>query len=146
MDKDKVTELLSKYPYYKYAVRMYEQDMPVVLQATEYTDMPRGGSFGPRYPKSFGKTLDDINDYEEYSKACRFIEGALETLTDEEQSVIKLRWMNEMTLDQIANRKNYSKATIKRTHKKALGKLVICLRFLEVPHIEQISLGQITVA
>ncbi|MNU01888.1 Sigma-70, region 4 [compost metagenome] len=70
----------------------------------------------------------------------------METLTDEEQSVIKLRWMNEMTLDQIANRKNYSKATIKRTHKKALGKLVICLRFLEVPHIEQISLGQITVA
>lgn len=143
MNQDKITELLKNYPYYRYAVRMYETDRPVALRATEYSDMPRGGGFGARAPKLFGPAYQDELDYAEYKKAVMYIEGALETLTDEEQSVIKLRWMDELSLDQIAKRKSYSKSTIKRTHRRAWCKLTICLRFMDVPHIEQI---QITVA
>ncbi|MFD1136749.1 sigma factor-like helix-turn-helix DNA-binding protein [Paenibacillus urinalis] len=138
MDTDKVTRLLRNYPSYRYAVRMYEKDQPVMLQATEYTDMPRGGGFGSRAPKTFDKSLDDLMDYEEYKKSVNYIEGALETLNDEEYSIVKLRWMDDLTLDQIAVRKNTSTSTVKRVHRRALAKLSICLRFAEVPYIESI--------
>lgn len=141
MNQDIITELLRNYPYYRYAVRMYESDRPVALRATEYSDMPRGGGFGARAPKLFGPDFQDELDYECYKKAVVHIEGALETLTDEEQSVIKLRWMDELSLDQIADRKGYSRSTIKRTHKRALYKLTICLRFVEIPYIEQIPVA-----
>lgn len=139
MNQDKVTQLLRNYPYYRYAVMMFVTDRPVMLQATEYSDMPRGGGgFGPKSPKVYGDTFEDVLDYEKYKRAVTYIEGAMETLTDEEQSVIKLRWMDDMTLDQIAYRKGYSTSTIKRTHRRALEKLTICLRFVEVPYIEAI--------
>ncbi len=142
MNQDKVTELLRNYRYYRYAVRMYETDKPVFLSATEYSDMPRGSTLGgARIPKFIGPSFDDQLDYERYRKAVDYIEGALETLTDEEQSVIKLRWMDELSLDQIADRKSYSRSTIKRTHKRALAKLTICLRFVETPYIEQIPVA-----
>ncbi|MFK4167236.1 sigma-70 family RNA polymerase sigma factor [Paenibacillus lautus] len=141
MNQDKITELLKNYPYYRYAVRMYETDRPVALRATEYSDMPRGGGFGTRAPKLFGLADEDELDYDRYKKAVVHIEGALETLTDEEQSVIKLRWMDELSLDQIADRKSYSRSTIKRTHKRALAKLTICLRFVDIPYIEEITVA-----
>lgn len=143
MNKDKVTELLHNYQSYKYAVRMFETTGWVAISGTQWSDMPGSGrGFGPRAPVKFATdSLQDVADYNEYKSAVEAVEGALETLNDEERSVIRLKWMDGLTLNQIAQRKAYSVDTIKRTHKAAFRKLYICLRFVRVPEIEQIPVA-----
>ena len=142
MNKDKVTELLHNYQSYKYAVKMFETTGWVAIAGTQWSDMPRGGSFGPRAPVKFSSdSLQDVQDYNAYKEAVKALEGALEMLNDEEQSVIRLKWMEGLTLSQIAQRKSYSIDTIKRTHMAAFRKLYICLRFVKVPEIEQIPVA-----
>ena len=140
--RDKVIELLKLYPSYKYAVRMYETTGWVAISGTQYSDMPRGGGFGSKAPVKFMvDSFLDTNDYHTYKRTVELIEGAMDTLMDEERSVIRLKWLGNLTLAQIAMRKWYSERTIQRAHKKGLQKLAICLRFVEAPEIEQIPVA-----
>jgi RNA polymerase sigma factor (sigma-70 family) len=144
IDRDKVTELLKNYRSYQYAIRMYETTGWAAIGGTGYSElgMPRNSSFGPRAPVKFTcDSLADRLDYQQYKRAVEAVDGALKTLNDDEESVIRHKWMDDMTLAQIARRKNYSERTVKRMHKMALTKLAICLRFFDVPEIEQIPVA-----
>lgn len=143
MNRDKITELLRNYRSYKYAIRMYESPRMICAGTASYDDMPRNGSFGSRIPpRNDGISFEDANDYITYKEAVEAVDGALETLTDDEQSVIKLRWMDSLTLEQISRRKFCSRDTIKRIHKRAYNQLSICLRFVrEVPQIEKVPVA-----
>lgn len=141
MDKNKVTTLLKRYPSYKYAVRMYETTGWVALTGTVWSDMPRGGGFGSRAPVKFAcDSLQDVMDYQAYKRAVNAVEGALETLTEDERSVITLKWMHGLTLSVIEERRHMGTGYAKQIHRRALGNLAICLRFAEVPEIEDITM------
>ncbi|RAV22214.1 sigma factor-like helix-turn-helix DNA-binding protein [Paenibacillus contaminans] len=151
MNRDKVTELLRNYRYYKMAIRDYETPemkpnytfgperffTAAPCRTTSYSDMPMGTGSGSRAPTLTGDwTLEDHIEYEKYRYAAKRVEMALELLSDEERSVISLKWMDGLTLDQIGKRKKYSREWVKKMHRRALEKLTICLRFDEVPSIE----------
>jgi len=144
MNRDKVTELLTKYPAYKYAVTVYERHKPVPSAGiANYNAMPSGSGAPERFFAIVGKPADmgctnakDYHDYLKYKNAVEEIEGAIAILTDEQQSVVKLKWMHDITLKQIADRKKYSVETVKRTHRMALRHLGTALMFTEVPEIE----------
>jgi len=138
MDRNKVTELLKNYPYYKYAVRQYEkhQRTPVAAVAS-YDDMPRSSSFGSKMPTmSDGISLQDIADYLAYKHTVDEIEGALDVLTEDERAVIELKWIRNVTLRKIEERRFMGRDYAKKIHRRALEKLAICLRFTDVPEIE----------
>lgn len=142
MDRNKVTEMLRSYRTYKFAIRNFETTGWVAISGTQYSDMPRSGSFGPRAPVKFtSDSVQDVLDYNMYKRTVELIDGALETLKDEERSVVCLKWMDDMTLQQIADRKGYSRETIKRAHRSGLNKLQSCLRFVEIPEIEHLTVA-----
>lgn len=144
---NKVTELLKKYKSYKMAVSTYERHKPKASAGiANYDGMPSGDGaselfFAPNARMAdMGHTgFQDRLDYQMYSEVVRDIENGLQALTDEEQSVIKLKWMDKMTLQQIADRKELSIRTIKSRHKSALASLEICFRFVKPPHMEDIN-------
>lgn len=146
MDRDKVTELLKNYRSYKYAVSRYERHKPrASAGVANYDAMPSGSGAPELFFASQGRmadmghtSLQDRMDYSDYSQVVQDIDGGLDTLTDEEQSVIRLKWMDGMNLRDIAARKQYSVETVKRNHKRALEKLGICFRFIRVPQINTI--------
>lgn len=140
IDRDKVTELLRNYPHYKFAVRNFETTGWVALTGTVWSDSPRGGGFGSKAPVKFASdSIQDVMDYNSYKKATDAVEGALETLTDDEQAIITLKWMHGLTLDQIEDRRHMGRGYAKQVHRKALKSLAICLRFVEVPEIEEVA-------
>lgn len=147
MHRDNVTELLKNYRSYRYAVNQYERHQPRASAGIANYDAMPGGSgaqelfFAPngRMADMGHTSFQDRLDYQTYSEVMKDIEGGLETLTDEEQSVIRLKWMDGMSLRDIADRKKYSVETVKRNHKRALEKLGICYRFIKVPQIEPIT-------
>lgn len=140
----RVTELLRNYKSYKYAVAQYVKHKPMAQAGVANYDAMPNGSGAPELFFTLNARLADMgltsqsdeHDYEQYRRAVNEIEGALETLTDDEQSVIRLKWMSDVTLKDIAKRKSYSVDTIKRWHKSAINKLDISLRFTKVPEIE----------
>jgi predicted DNA-binding protein YlxM (UPF0122 family) len=81
-------------------------------------------------------SFQDRMDYHSYAEVVRDIEDGLQTLTDDEQSVIRLKWMDKLSLQEIADKKFLSIRTIKSRHKSALSSLEICFRFIKPPHIE----------
>lgn len=147
MNRDNVTELLKNYRNYKYAVNQYERHCPRASAGiANYEAMPSGAGapelfFSPngRMADMGNTSLRDRLDHQSYSEVVRDIEGGLETLTDEEQSVIKLRWMDKMSLKDIADRKGISVNTVKSRHKAALASLDVCFRFVRPPQIEEIN-------
>lgn len=142
MNRNEVTEMLKKYRTYKFAIRNFEKTGWVSMTGTQWSDMPRGGGFGSRAPVKFASdSLQDVADYNEYKRTIELVDGALDELRDEERSVVCLKWMDDMTLQQIADRKRYSKETIKRYHRKGLTKLCNCLRFVELPEIEYLPVA-----
>lgn len=142
MNRNKVTELLKLYPSYKYAVKSFETTGWVAISGTGYSDMPRNGSFGTRAPVKF--TADsylDCMDYREYKRVVEAIEGALETLHENERRVIELKWLKGHTLSDIDSMIHVGIGYSKQIHRKALAKLSICLTFVELPHIEKIAVN-----
>lgn len=147
MNRENVTELLKNYRNYKYAVNQYERHRPRASAGiANYEAMPSGSGapelfFAPnsRMGDMGHTSFQDRLDYQTYSEVVRDIEGGLETLTDEEQSVIKLKWMDKLSLQQIADRKGLSVGTIKSRHKSALASLDVCFRFIKPPQIEEIN-------
>lgn len=145
MNRDNVTELLKNYRSYRYAVNQYERHRPRASAGiANYDAMPSGSGAPELFFAQQGRMADmghtsfqDTLDYQTYSEVVKDIEGGLETLTDEESSVVKLKWMDGMTLQQIADRKSVSVRTIKGHHKSALASLDICYRFIRPPQIEE---------
>lgn len=80
-------------------------------------------------------SFQDELDFQAYKAVIRDIDGGLDMLTDEEHSVVRLKWMEGLSLRDIADRKQYSVETVKRNHKRALEKLGICYRFIKAPQI-----------
>jgi len=145
MSAERVTKLLKNYRAYRYAVTQYERHHPTPSAGiANYSAMP-GGSGAPEFffdrvgkAADMGRTsLLDRMDYDEYKSAVDLVNGALETLTDEQQSVIRLKWMDDVNLIDIAQRKHISERTVKRIHKMALNSLEICLRFVPPPEVEK---------
>ena len=147
MNRDNVTELLKNYRNYKYAVNQYERHRPRASAGiANYEGMPSGSGASELFFTTNGRMADmghtsfkDRLDYQAYSEVVRDIEGGLETLTDEEQSVIKLRWMDKMSLKDIAERKGISVNTVKSRPKAALASLDVSFRFVRPPQIEEIQ-------
>lgn len=145
MSRENVTELLKNYRSYKYAVSRYAKHRAVpAAGVANYEAMPSGSGASELFFTLNGRMADmghssfqDELDYQSYSEAVENIDGALDMLTDEEQSVIRLKWMDGISLRDIADRKKYSVETVKRNHKRALEKLGICFRFVKIPQIEE---------
>lgn len=140
----KVTELLIKYPAMKYAVTVYESHKPRPSAGiANYTAMPTGSGAPERFFAIVGKpadmgmtTKDDYTDYIQYKAAVTEIEGALSILTDDQQMVIKNKWLKGLTLKQIQSMRYCSLDTVKRNHRMALSTLEDALRFTYIPEIE----------
>lgn len=147
MNRENVTELLKNYRNYKYAVNQYERHRPRAgAGIANYDGMPSGSGAAELFfaPNSrmgdMGHTsFQDRLDYQSYADVVRDIEDGLQTLTDDEQSVIRLKWMDKLSLQEIADKKFLSIRTIKSRHKSALSSLEICFRFVKPPHIEDIE-------
>ena len=144
MNREQITETIKGYLAYKHAVNMYERHKAVPSAGiANYTAMPSGSGAPERFFAMVGKAADmgltswkDEQDYQTYKEAVTELEGAFHVLTEEEYSVIKLKWMHDIDLREIAERKKYSVITIKRQHKRALDKLGKALRFAQFPEIE----------
>jgi hypothetical protein len=140
----KVEELLTNYLAYRHAVIVYERHKPYPSAAiANYNGMPSGSGAPELFfslvgkPADMGYTTDkDYQDYQGYKIAVVEIEGALATLTEEQYAVIKLKWMHDVTLKQIATRKHAGHTTIKTLHRTAMARLRDALRFTDVPAIE----------
>ena len=144
MNREQITETLKVYLAYKHAVNMYERHQPIPSAGVaNYSAMPSGSGAPERFfaivgkPADMGHTsLQDVLDYRKYKAAVTELEGAFAVLTEDEESVIKLKWIHDLDLSIIAERKKYSVITIKRWHKRALDKLETALRFAQFPVIE----------
>lgn len=141
---NKVEELLKRYPSYKHAVNVYERHRPIPAAGiANYSAMPSGSGAPERFFAIVGKPADmgytseeDYLDYLRYKSVVLDIEGALETLTEEQYSIIKLKWMQDVTLKQIADRKHWGLTKVKADHKLALSRLNDALRFTKIESIE----------
>ena len=141
-ERDKVQELLKNYRSYKYAVS--NGIAPFVDEDT--LGMPMALDFGSRPPRlmgSRGSLVSSTTDFRKYDRAVRMISGAVEdVLDDDEREVVTLRWMerNTMTLERIAERKRVCERTVRTVHKRALNKLTLALRFVDVPDIHNLDI------
>lgn len=146
MNRENVTELLKNYRNYKYAVNQYERHRPRAgAGIANYEAMPSGSGAPELFFTANGRMADmghasfqDELDFQAYKAVIRDIDGGLDMLTDEEHSVVRLKWMEGVSLRDIADRKQYSVETVKRNHKRALEKLGICFRFIKVPQVNDI--------
>lgn len=143
MNREEIAEALRGYLSYRYAVTMYERHRPSPSAGiANYTAMPSGSGAPERFFAIVGKAADmgntslqDEIDYHTYRNFVVDLEGAFGVLTEEEFSIIKLKWMKDFTLKQIALRKSCSEDTIKRQHKRGFRKLHDALRFAQLPQI-----------
>lgn len=132
---DKITELLKNYRSYKYAI-----SNGIAPHDDEVLGMPFSGGYGPRVPRIYGRGSweESMNDYREYIRAVRLIDGAVrDVLDDNERKVIELKYLerNTLTLERISERIRYSERHVRRMHKQALKKLSLSLAFMTVPEI-----------
>ena len=141
--KDEVTEAIRNYLSYRLAVRQYEKHKPMASAGiAQYDPMPSGHGAPLLFFENQGRMADmghtsfnDEQDYQKYERIVEALEGAFETLTEDELSVVKLKWIHDVTLKQIAVRKGHSIDTIKKAHGRGLSKMLIGLRFETAPII-----------
>lgn len=143
--RDKVEKLLKNYRSYRFAKNNYEKHKPLAQAGVANYDAMPSGSGAPelffaqqgRMADMGNTSLSDAMDYRGYSEAVEAVEGALDTLNDEERSIVKMKWMDNLSLQQIADIKHMTLSTVKGRHKSALSSLGICFRFIQPPHIEE---------
>jgi RNA polymerase sigma factor (sigma-70 family) len=146
MHKDQITEALKNYRSYRYAVSQYERHRPHPSAGSAAYEETFSGSGAPeRFFAPNGKmadmgctTFQDRLDYQAYRTFIDEVDGAMDTLSEDERSILRLKWMDGMNLGDIAERKGCHRDTIASTHKRAINKLAVCFRFLEVPQLEHI--------
>lgn len=152
-NRNKVVELLKNYRYYKQAIRGYwrrSSDEMITdrymsaapCRTAIYSDTPIGRGSGSRIPTLTGSwsLLDEI-EYKEYTYIVDRIDQALDTLTDDERSVVTQKWVNGLTLKEIGERKNYSEAWAKKIHRRAIQNMEICLRFDHAPRVDRVPVA-----
>jgi DNA-directed RNA polymerase specialized sigma24 family protein len=147
MSKESVTELLKKYPSYKFAIQRYERHNPKAgAGIANYEAMPSGDGapelfFAPnsRMADMGHTSLNDYLDYQAYKEIVTALELAMELLTLEEQYVVKKKWIEGVELSKIAESSHYAYITVRRYHKSAINKLERCLVFDKSPTIERIA-------
>lgn len=145
MNREQIIEALKSLPAYKYAISRYERHLNVPSAGiANYSGMPGGSGAPERFFATVGKPADmgamsfkDYLDYTEYKRVVEDVDGAMELLTDDERIVIKLKWVNDITLRQISDQRNLSIKTVERQHKRALSKLTDALRFTKAAYIER---------
>lgn len=132
---ERITRMLKNYKSYRYAVSNgiapYEEGESIFC-ASGYGSRPPAGLMGR------GSLLPSMNDFTTYSRAVNAIDGAVrEVLNDEEQSVIRYKYMerNTLTLAQIADKFNMCERRAQYLHKKALKALTLALKFVDEPEI-----------
>jgi DNA-directed RNA polymerase specialized sigma24 family protein len=108
--------------------------MPSGQGATEFFFARTGKPADMGYYKK-----EDNEDYEKYKTVVWEIEQALNALTEEQKSVVTLKWVHGLTLRVISERKYYSIETVKRHHRGALDRLEVAFRFTTVPIIVNID-------
>jgi len=139
----KVTELLTNYLSYKYAVSVYERHKPMPSAGiANYNGMPSGEGAPERFFDMVGKPADfgnasweDEQDYLEYKSTVMEIEGALSILTDIQYHIIYSKWMKGLTLKQIAENGYMGLTGVKAHHRRAMRQLENAFRFTECPEI-----------
>lgn len=142
MNKEQITEALKMYKSYKAGIAGYERPFmndnldpymnAAACRVTLYSDMPVGTGSGSRAPTlSGGWSMDDHLEYMRFKEIVRWIDVALETLTADEEAVVKKKWMEGMTLKQISKTGHYSERTVKSIHGRGLDKMHNCLRFID---------------
>jgi hypothetical protein len=145
--QEDINELLQNYRSFRFAVQQFERHVPTPSAGiANYNPMP-----GPRgatllFFEQQGKMADmghtslaDFISYQKDKDAVEAVEGALSTLTEDERSVIVLKWMDGITLKQIQLRKPMCRNTIKNHHRRGLAKLYNALRFVEIPEIHNLD-------
>src|SRR5690606_8279342 len=99
---EKVEKLLKKFRRYTYAEQQYEKHKAIPQAGVaDYNGMPSGSGAPEYFFEQVGKMADmgmlsgkDHQDYKEYKKTVEAIEGALDTLNDDERSIVKMKWMD----------------------------------------------------
>lgn len=139
----KVEQLLMRYPAYKHAVTAYENHQPMPAAAiANYSSMPSGSGAPELFFACVGKPADmgftsfeDYTDYLRYKRVTVEIEGALGTLPERAQTIVRLKWMHSLTFRQISQRKNCSEKTVRVCHRIAMDRLHDALRFTKLEEI-----------
>lgn len=149
--RNKITEMLKNYRYYKLAIAIYNdlEDGEFVYytdpymtaapaRMTLYSETPIGRGDGSRPPRLSGRWLaSDVIDFTRYKQAINRIDSALDLLNNIERSVIILKWMDGLTLEEIGRKKNYGRDWAKKVHQRAFKNLEKSLRFDDVPKIDK---------
>lgn len=143
MQQSEITELMRKYRAFRYAVNQYEKHHPYPAAGVANYDAMPGGSGAPElFFDRVGKAADmgntslaDAMDYEAYKSAVEAIDGAMQILTEEEFSIVRLKWMDDVDLYRIAERKHISERTVRTIHRRAINKMNTALRFYRMPDI-----------
>lgn len=149
MEQSEISALMRKYRAYRHAVKQYEKHNPYPSAGVANYDGMPGGSGAPElFFDRVGKMADmgntslaDAMDYRAYKSAVDAIEDAMQSLTEDEYTVLKLKWMDDIDLCRIAERKHMSGITVKRIHKRAITHMSTALRFYKMPPITTDFIG-----
>lgn len=149
MQQSEISALIRNYRAYRYAVRQYEKHNPYPSAGVANYDAMPGGSGAPElFFDRVGKAADmgntslaDAMDYQAYKSAVEAIEGAMDILNENERYVVRMKWMEDVTLFKIADNRNCDEKTIRRLHKRAMNHMHTALRFYEMPRITTDFLG-----
>lgn len=143
MNREQIVEGLKFLRAYEVAVSEFERNKPSEPQninpwiaagcrVTLYSDMPMGTGSGSRSPVLTGEwSLADSLEYQRCLYMSRWLRAALSTLYEEERKVVSLKYMDGLTLKQIAQRIHVSGGKSKSLHKEGMEKMDTCLQFVE---------------
>jgi DNA-directed RNA polymerase specialized sigma24 family protein len=69
----------------------------------------------------------------------RWLRAALSALNEEEHKVVAHKWMDGLTLKQVAQRAHMSIGKVKTLHGNGLDKMCTCLRFVENENLQLVA-------
>lgn len=150
MERERIQNELKYYRSYKAAIdstsmvitdlaadRWSKYGSAAPCRVAVWSDTHSGTGGGSKAPVlSGGMSFEDVVEYERYKEIVYMLELAMDTLTVMEREVLTLKWMDDLTLNQISERKGFSPRTAKTIHGRALDKMYKCLRFYYIPKVE----------
>lgn len=95
-----------------------------------YTDMPKQTSSDNKLQTAIGKLLEEdqrlAEKISEYLSVKLKIEAEIEAVEDEQlQCLLRYRYIDHLTWEQIAEKMNYSRVHVLRLHKKILSQIML---------------------
>lgn len=145
--QEDIKEMLQNYRSYKFGVQQFERHKPMASAGIASYEQRISGQGAPLlFFDNQGRMADmghtsfaDLINYQKDKEAVEAVEGALYTLTEDERSVIILKWMDGITLKQIEQRKPMCLSTIKMHHRRGWTKVYNALKFVEIPEIHNLD-------